>query len=316
MRNRKSKRKPSKRPSVIGSSQHSQRDSDFYSECSVSVEESEWKKSPPSVVSKESCQETAKSSPTRSTMPLVITIMGYLIRLVVLVVGWLYYKQWQTSQMPTYDMQNFIQKEKSNDIQVTNVTELPTDIFKIYSAASCLKGNSIEKLRESLRMQLDNVPESVRDRVINRALIEGISQKSSTTDSDSHLGKDGRATMFMAYWSTAYNGDETVLIGGSEYSTCILVTGIDFTLAETVVDYEETYHKELIGHQPCHCGLFSCEKCPIYDTVVKRKPIFARHVLSIDQQHELHHWMVREAVESAEQSLGIKQPAMLELSFW
>jgi len=315
MRNRKSKRKPSKRPSVIGSSQHSQRDSDFYSECSVSVEESEWK-SPPSVVSKESCQETAKSSPTRSTVSLGITVMGYFIGLVVLVVGWLYNKQWKTSQMPTYDMQTFIQKEKSNEIQVTDVTELPTDVFKIYSAASCLEGNSIEKLRESLRMQLDNVPESVRDRVINRALIEGISQKSSTTDSDSHLGKDGRATMFMAYWSTAYNGDETVLIGGSEYSTCILVTGVEFTLAETVVDHEETYHKQLIGHEPCHCGWRTCEKCPIYDTVVKRKPIFAPHVLTIDQQHRLHRWMVRQAVESAEQSVGIRQPTMLELSAW
>jgi len=126
----------------------------------------------------------------------------------------LYIKQVNTSQMPKDDMKAFIQREKAYDINVTDVTGLPADLFKKYSVASCLEGNSIEKLRENLHIQLDGVPENVRDRLVNRALMEGISQKSSITDSDSRVGKDGQATMFMGYWSTTYNGDELVLIRG------------------------------------------------------------------------------------------------------
>jgi len=254
-------------------------------------------------------QKNERSTPiVDSLVALTMTAMSILTLFWVVAghVDRLYNKQLNTSQMPKFHMKAFIEKEKAYGINVTDVTGLPADLFKIYSAASCLEGNSIEKLRENLRIQLDNVPENVRDRLVNRALMEGISQKSSITDSDSRVGKDGQATMFMAYWSTTYNGDELVVIGGSKYSTCIIVTGVNLTLTKTII-YEESEHQKVVGSEPCdrNCGRSNCQQCAVYDTTVTKKPIFKNSLMSIDQQDRLYSWMVKRAAESVELSVGI-----------
>ena len=43
-----------------------------------------------------------------------------------------------------------------------------------------------------------------------------------------------------------------------------------------------------------------CEECPVYDVREVKWPIFERRSLSLKKQQELRHWMIDQAVKSAE----------------
>ena len=43
-----------------------------------------------------------------------------------------------------------------------------------------------------------------------------------------------------------------------------------------------------------------CEECPVFDVREVKWPIFERRSLSLKKQQELRHWMIDQAVKSAE----------------
>ena len=82
------------------------------------------------------------------------------------------------------------------------------------------------------------------------------------------------------------------------YKTCVMVTGVTFTVAEQVAAYETIEEEYQVGFN-LDCGFWSCWKVPKYATRKTKIPVFNRRTLSLKKQKDLHTWMLQQAVESA-----------------
>ena len=184
--------------------------------------------------------------------------------------------------------------------ELLGIEDLPTEHFHRYAVANCAAAGSLEGARENLRLQLSDIPEPVRERMLQRVLVPGISQKNSIQDATSQLTSDGQAQSYLAFWSTNYNAHSM----DRQYETCVIVAGVTIKVAEMVAEYKHETKKVIVGSEPCHCGIFYCEVCPVMDTQTTMTPVFKRHSLSLKQQNDLHSLMTLHALNAAESMLA------------
>lgn len=128
------------------------------------------------------------------------------------------------------------------------------------------------------------------------AIREGVSTKNSIHDSNADISEQGKASSFMAFWSTTYDPRWKDRV----YTSCVLVTGVTLTVAETVAEWTSTTEKYVVATEPCWCGPFSCDRCPVLETRTVRWPVLERRALSLKKQDELRCWMISQAIKSAE----------------
>lgn len=105
-------------------------------------------------------------------------------------------------------------------------------------------------------------------------------------NSTSYPSEDGRASSFVVYWVIRY--DET----SDRYSICFGITGMDIKFSDKIVGYKQHVEERVVGYEPCHCGFFYCQKCPIFGRSETSVPVFKKYVLSIDNQQLLKEYMM------------------------
>ena len=172
-------------------------------------------------------------------------------------------------------------------------------------------------MKKALRMQLRGVPERVREELIENALIEKMSVQNSIQNATVDAETGGQAFAFLAFWSTEYIG--TSAVAGPAYSTCIMTSGIKLDVAEEIAGYEESQNKKVVASEPCHCGFFSCARCPVFKKITNRKPVFKRHKLTLKNHINLHNWMLKSATDKGmaliqgRQSKTTSTPALAQM---
>ncbi|KAI0560962.1 hypothetical protein FGB62_95g088 [Gracilaria domingensis] len=233
----------------------------------------------------------------RLLMLVIISIpIGYLF---------MYIRQTLRSGEPLQQLRAFALQEAANN-KIDNIEELPVDGLKLYAQATCVKGPTVKHVKEALHLQLRNIPEQARADIIDSAVVEGMDTVSTRQDTAADVADSGKAFSYLAYWNTKFNGDQ-VLVPSDRYSTCIMAAGVDVKIGEQIAGYEESSRRVPIGTRPCECGLFWCVgRCPEYDKVSTRRPVFKRHQLTLRNQNDLHRWMVKQAVSHTESLLHSK----------
>mmetsp|Transcript_2977 Transcript_2977/g.9118 ORF Transcript_2977/g.9118 Transcript_2977/m.9118 type:complete len:287 (+) Transcript_2977:66-926(+) len=210
--------------------------------------------------------------------------------------GALSFSQLRRAEAPYAALRSFAERHDVQD-PLKAVGELRVDQMKLFAQAACVQGPDLEVTRGALRKQLRGVPESVVEAIVDSALIEGVSAQNSVQNTTAGIESDGRAYSYLAFWSTEYNGEHAVM--AAIYSTCVMVSGVEILVGEDVAEWETSVQPRLVGYQPCHCGFVSCAQCPIYQESTTKRPIMKRHRLTLQNQLDLHRWMVKSAVDQA-----------------
>jgi len=163
----------------------------------------------------------------------------------------------------------------------------------MYARATCVQGGNSEEVISALYSGLDGIPDGVREKLVNMAVAEGVSQKFSIQDTITDFQDEGKAFSYKAFWSTVY-------LPGGAYETCLLATGVDLTMAETIVGWNEIPQKVQVAIEPCRCGYLYCALCPVFHEFTAKQPIYERRSMSLKQQKELRNWMIEKSIEAAE----------------
>ena len=211
-------------------------------------------------------------------------------------------------QPPILTLKDFIHyKKREADLddpkwekEEDNLDNLLLDGMDHYTGMACIKSinvSSIEEAKYTLYQQLKTVPEHIRQDVVDSALIERTSILNVVHNSSKPLQSNGRASAYLGWWSTRFTAPAT-------YETCALVAGITFTAAEVIAGYVEERKTERIGFQPCHCGFWSCQQCPIFVEKTYSILIYKRHAFTAQEHKKLHTYMIKEAMDLASKTLS------------
>lgn len=221
-----------------------------------------------------------------------VVIVIVLVALFLAVVAWVCFPLLKSSAED--DIGSFSSIDKANN-EIDDIENLATDSFSSYAQAYCVTHESADKIRNDLQDQLDDLPMEAREKIIKRAVIEGATQNNSMEVKA--VRSDGRAYFFKAFWSTTYVAG---WLSSEIYTTCLVVSGMDFTVAETVAESKVESKKVLIGFTPCECGyILPCSMCPVFDTVETKEPVYKRPSLTLKQQKDLANRAIAEAEELA-----------------
>lgn len=213
--------------------------------------------------------------------------------------------QYENLNRPLNDLHSFAVSEIANN-DLAGVADLTVDGLKLYAQATCMKADSAEALRNALRKQLMDLPNDVREQIIEAAVIEGMETTNSRQNAEADTVDTGKAYSYIAFWSTTYNGERALT--EATYSTCIMAAGVDIKIGEDLAGFDVVSQEVQKGLRPCECNMFWCKAlCPEYGTVTSKRPIFKRHKLKLKDQVELHRWMVKQAVDRAQSLLDTKR---------
>lgn len=205
---------------------------------------------------------------------------------------------------PTQHLQTFVVSKQADVVkEISSIEDIKTATFESYAATTCLEGVTLEKTRAALTIGLNTIPNPIRDDLVARALVDGISSRTSWMNSVADLENSAHAHSYMAFYATSYEPQDN---GKDIYKTCVSVSGVKFTMAQIIVDYEFIEEEYAAGTKiDCHGFLWGdCYRVARYATRKIKKPIFDRSKLSLKEQKELQRWMVAEAISSAEHLVG------------
>lgn len=110
-------------------------------------------------------------------------------------------------------------------------------------------------------------------------MIEGSVIQNLVSDSEvsPNPDEDHKAHFFKAWYKT----------DGINNASCILVSGVTVVMHQEIASFNEETTKVMVGREPCHCGIFSCEYCPVFETKTTKTPNFKPHKLSMLEQEAL-----------------------------
>jgi len=151
---------------------------------------------------------------------------------------------------PKNDLKAFVMYERAKGTNgVEHIEELETEHFSAFARSACVQAETANATKNALRSAL----RGERKAFFEMAVKEGITQMSSLQDSKADFVERGKAYSFMAFWSTAYNPKNK----HQTYESCVMVTGVVLTVAETVAEWTMKEEKYQVGVQPCYCGKYA-----------------------------------------------------------
>jgi hypothetical protein len=180
-----------------------------------------------------------------------------------------------------------------------SIRDLPVDEMRVYARAACVSGADFGSVKDALGKQLRGIPVEMLKELVDRALTKGVSTTSSAQTTVNSPSEEGKAVSYIGFWATRYDAGAGPV--GPMYSTCVTASGMDIRVAEEVAEWQTTQENVVVGVDPCHCTAFNlyCRDCERTETRTMRKPVFKRHRLTLQDQMELHKWMVKKAVDHA-----------------
>lgn len=174
----------------------------------------------------------------------------------------------------------------------SDITELKVDGMSHFSCAVCVKRVDYDKMVTIISNRLKtSIPVDVYDSLTDSIFLKNVTYEGSFQNCTKPLQETGRASNFVGWWNVRFDSSEDL------YSACIIVSGIDITMADIIVDYHVVKETTLLALEPCHCGFFYCEKCPVFKTLETRSPIFKKHRISLKQHNELKDYMMYKSLE-------------------
>jgi hypothetical protein len=222
----------------------------------------------------------------RSASLLRAALLRLVAALVLSVAAFLIYRQQSASaQLVAHDLRG--------------IRELPVDELRVYARAACVSGADFASVKHALHQQLRGIPRAMREELVDSALTEGVSTTSSVQDTTSAAAEMGKAVSYIGFWSTRYDAGAGPV--GPMYSTCVTASGVDIRVGEEVAGWETSVQNVVVGYDPCRCAMLQlyCRACARTEERTTKRPIFKRHKLTLQNQIELHRWMVKEAVDRA-----------------
>eukprot|EP01025_Chloroclados_australasicus_P037504 TRINITY_DN3829_c0_g2_i3.p1 TRINITY_DN3829_c0_g2~~TRINITY_DN3829_c0_g2_i3.p1 ORF type:complete len:385 (-),score=54.05 TRINITY_DN3829_c0_g2_i3:1047-2201(-) len=246
---------------------------------------------------------SSQASVSNSVLSFGINMFKMWILIVIFgVLYWQYMKLKQQAQMPFAALQSFALQQEKRQLNDKDIGDVPIEQMKIFSSAACVQGE-FQAVQKALDKQLGNVPKDVRETVIDQCLVEGVSVQNSRQDATMDVETGAKAHAYLTFWSTEYINSP---ISQPEYSSCVMVTGIELSVAEELAGWEVSTDYKTVGYEDCHCRLFGCKKCPIIKEITSKKPIFKRHQITLNEHKQLHKEMVGMAVQQVKDLSGRK----------
>ena len=195
--------------------------------------------------------------------------------------------------------------------QVGNVSDLPVQGVKDYTSAACVAGAGHEQTREELEAQLQQVPSVVRVQVLDQALPIGQVCPWSVTNT-LRVSDSDRFTLssFYGMWNTTCDA-------GSNYQSCVLISGSSVHVAEEmVVGVQKNRTLKHLGTRPCDCVLsIFCKTCPVVEEVeIEALVTRSRDPLTLRQHRELHAMLIGRAEQLGTALIESSSYAQLQIT--
>ena len=173
-----------------------------------------------------------------------------------------------------------------------NIEELKVDGMSDFACSVCVNDTSFDEMVSVILGRLkSSIPTDVYDTLKDSLLVENMTYEGSFQNCTKSLQDTGRANNFLGWWTVRHNKHS------NRYSACVVISGIDITMSEDIIDYsikKETIH---ITNEPCHCGFFRCQSCPVFKTIETRIPIFKRHSITLKQHDNLKAYMMYKSTD-------------------
>lgn len=173
-----------------------------------------------------------------------------------------------------------------------DVEELKVDGMSDFACSVCVNDTDYDQLSHVVLGRLkSSIPPDVYDTFKDSLLIKNMTYEGSFQNCTKPLQDSGRAQNFLGWWTIRYDKKS------DRYSACVVVSGVDITVSDDIVDYKvqrETIH---VADEPCHCGFFKCESCPVFRTIETRSPVFKKHSITLKQHDNLKSYMMYKSVE-------------------
>ena len=232
--------------------------------------------------------------------PLIICLV---VILILLLRSWLvlWMGSWFTPSLtPRHHLKGFIDHQMQRH-DLVDINELKVDDITQFAGATCIHASTFEQAQEALLKQLRGVPENVGHDVVDSALVRGVSLQNSLQNTSAPLQVHGKASTYLSWWSTQYTANT------GEYHTCVMVTGVSFLAAEVEAGRITEKTQKVIATEPCHCNLLWCESCPVIKEIESSRPVFKRHVLTLQQHSQLHAYMIDRGIDLAKKLIHQQQ---------
>ncbi len=194
--------------------------------------------------------------------------------------------------LPFRMMMAFARIEKENLPDYSNITSVQGMDAKSYG--SCPQANSFTALHDLLRSHLYDIPQVVREDIVNSVAIDKLSFSGSVTHTE-QIERD-KFFLYVAFWSAAYNGKRSIPLFAPRYTACVSVAGVPLNGSD-IRGWERSSVPQIVGRKSCGEGLFAREFCALYRHKVTKYPVFKSDKPENDERANLHKWMVKMAVE-------------------
>lgn len=173
-----------------------------------------------------------------------------------------------------------------------NVEALRLDGVDTFADLACVTAHGpVDSARSALLAQLGSVPPDVAAEMVAAAVLPKTSVETARQNASAALAADGVAYAYMYYFNTRYEA------ATDTYHACAVASGVRLAVAEHVAGYEEEQREQIIGHEPCFCVLNNlfCRSCPVRHVAHLRRPVMARHALTLDDHRRLRRTMILQA---------------------
>eukprot|EP01024_Parvocaulis_polyphysoides_P035317 TRINITY_DN31284_c1_g1_i2.p1 TRINITY_DN31284_c1_g1~~TRINITY_DN31284_c1_g1_i2.p1 ORF type:complete len:517 (+),score=86.96 TRINITY_DN31284_c1_g1_i2:96-1646(+) len=221
-----------------------------------------------------------------------------IIAVIFLSVGYYFWNQEVFVQKPMIALQEFAdlqERRQGLKLDQSQLEKLPVEQMHFFASAACVHGD-FQQVSVALEKQLKSAPKQVREDILDQALIEGVSVQNSRQDAAVDVENQGKAHAYLAFYSTQHIPSA---LAEPQYSSCVMVAGMEFSVAEELASWEVQTDYKNLGYEDCDCGVFSCRKCPIIKEITTKRPVFKRHQLTFLDHKKLHQEMQRLAVQKS-----------------
>lgn len=173
-----------------------------------------------------------------------------------------------------------------------DVEDLKVDGMSDFACSVCVNNTTYEDMVSIVLGRLKtSVPSDVYDSLNDIVLVKNVTHEGSFQNCTKPLQDSGKASNFLGWWTIRYEKSS------DRYSACVVVSGVDITMADEIIDYKtkkETIH---VADEPCHCGFFRCEICPVFKIIETRSPVFKKHSITLRQHDDLKAYMMYKSVD-------------------
>lgn len=173
-----------------------------------------------------------------------------------------------------------------------NIKELMVDGMSDFACSVCVNNTDYDTMNDIISSRLkSSVPIDVYESLKDSILMPKVTYEGSFQNCTKPLQNTGRASNFYGWWNVKYF-DQI-----DQYSACVIVSGVEIAMTDIIVDYNIKKETLKVGDEPCHCGYFRCEKCPIFKTIETKTPVFKKNAITINQHDHLRDYMMYKSME-------------------